>query len=218
MFIGHYALAFAAKRAAPRTSLGATFLAAQFADLLWPILLIAGVEQVLIAPSGNPFLNLQFVRYPWSHSLLMDCIWGALIGLLYAGATRDRRGALVVALLVPSHWLLDWVVHIPDLPLTPTGSAREGLGLWRSPVATIIVESAMLVVGVVLYARTTTASDHIGRYGFAALVLLLAALYIASLVSPPPPTAQAIGWGGLIGWPLTLLPWWVDRHRAALSG
>ena len=214
MFIGHYAVAFAAKRAAPRTSLGATFFAAQFADLLWPILLLAGIEQVRVAPSGNPFLNFQFVSYPWSHSLLMDVVWGALIGLLYAAATRDRRAALIVALLVPSHWLLDWIVHIPDLPLTPTGSAREGLGLWQSPVASIVIESTMLVLGAALYARTTTARDRIGRYGFAGLVLLLAAMYVASVVSPPPPTLQAIGWGALIGWPLTLLPWWVDRHRA----
>ncbi len=217
MFIGHFGLAFAAKRAAPRTSLGVTFLAAQFADMLWPILLLAGVEEVRIAPTGNPFLNLEFVSYPWSHSLLMDLLWGALLGILYAAATRDRRGALVVALLVPSHWLLDWVVHIPDLPLTPSGSAREGLGLWRQPMITIAIESAVFLAGAAIYARTTAARDHIGRFGFASLVVLLVVMYVASLVSPPPPTPNALAWGALIGWPLTLLPWWVDRHRVASS-
>jgi hypothetical protein len=80
MFIGHFAVAFAAKRAAPRTSLGTTFVAAQFADLLWPLLLLFGWEQVRIAPNQNPFLTLEFTKYPWSHGLVTELVWGAAFG------------------------------------------------------------------------------------------------------------------------------------------
>jgi hypothetical protein len=213
VFIGHYALAFAAKRASKQTSLGATFFAAQFADLLWPILLLLGIERVRIVAASNPFLNLEFVSYPWSHSLIMDLGWGLLLGLAYAAVTGNRRGAVVVGLLVPSHWLLDLIVHLPDLPLAPGSAVREGLGLWNSPASTVALEGVMFTAGVLLYARATTARDRIGKFGLVGLVVLLIALYGASLISPPPQSVTALGWGAAIGWPLTLLPWWVDRHR-----
>src|SRR3954470_21958054 len=133
MFIGHFAVAFAAKRVAPRTSLGATFVAAQLVDLLWPIFLLLGWEQVRITPSANPFLVLDFTSYPWSHSLAMGLVWGAAFGALYFAVTKYGRGALVVGLLVPSHWILDFFAHRPDLPLYPGGAERLGLGLWNNP-------------------------------------------------------------------------------------
>jgi hypothetical protein len=213
MFIGHFAVAFAAKRVAPRPSLGLTFVAAQLADLLWPIFLLVGIEQVRIAPGTNPFLNLEFTSYPWSHSLLTELVLGAMLAGLYALPTRDARGALVLFALVPSHWVLDWIAHVPDLPLAPGASARFGLGLWRNPTATIVVEMILYVVGVAIYARSTQAIDKRGRYGFWALVVTLLAMYALSIVSPPPPTVTALATGALIGWPLGLWPWWVDRHR-----
>lgn len=214
MFIGHFAVAFAAKRVSPRTSLGTTFLAAQLVDLLWPILLLFGWEQVRITANTNPFLVLDFTRFPWSHSLLMGVVWAIALGALYFAFTRNGRGAVVVALLVPSHWVLDLVVHIPDLTLYPGGSARFGFGLWRNPLATIVVELALFVAGVLVYARSTRARDRVGRYAFWALAAFLVLLYAASSTSPPPPSVKALAWTALIGWPLTLWPWWVDRHRS----
>lgn len=213
MFIGHFAVAFAAKRAAPRTSLAVTFVAAQFADLLWPIFLLLGWEQVRIAPMGNPFLTLQFTRYPWSHSLEMNVLWAAVFGVVYFAVTRNANGAAILPLVVLSHWVLDLVTHRPDLPLSPTGLSRAGLGLWNHPAATIIVECAMLAGGVAIYSRVTQPRDRQGRFGLWALVAFLLALYAASLVSPPPPSTTALAWSALIGWPLALWPWWVDRHR-----
>jgi hypothetical protein len=214
MFIGHFGLAFAAKRAASRTSLGTTFVAAQLADLFWPILLLVDAEQVRIAPnSQNPLLTLDFVSYPWSHSLATELVAGATLGALYFALTRYRRGAIVVALLVPSHWVLDLIVHIRDLPLYPGGASRFGFGIWRNPVATVIVELIVYSAGVWIYARTTQARDRIGQYGLWALVVLLLGLYAASF-GPPPPSVKALAWTALIGWPLWALPWWVDRHRS----
>jgi len=213
MFIGHFAVAFAAKRAAPRTSLGVTFAAAQLVDMLWPIFLLLGWEQVRIEPNANPFLTLDFTSYPWTHSLAMGVVWGAVFGGLYFAVTKYKRGAIVVALLVPSHWVLDAVVHQPDLPLYPGGTARIGLGLWSSPQAAIIVEAILFLAGVTAYATVTQARDRIGRYGLVALAAFLVLLYVASIVGPPPPNVTVLAWTALVGWPLILWPWWVDRHR-----
>jgi hypothetical protein len=215
MFIGHFGLAFAAKRAAPRTSLGTTFVAAQLADLFWPIFLLVGTEQVRNErASPNPFLTLDFLRYPWSHSLVTELVAGAAFGALYFALTRYKAGAIVVGMLVPSHWLLDFVVHVPDLPLYPGGAARFGLGLWRNPVVTVIVELIVYFAGVTAYARATQAKDRVGRFGLWSLVAFLLALYAASF-GPPPPSVKALAWTALIGWPLWAWPWWVDRHRRA---
>ena len=215
MFIGHFAVALAAKRVAPRTSLGATFVAATLVDLLWPIFLLRGWEEVRVTTNTNPFLMLAFIRYPWSHSLLMGVVWGIALGAVYFSFTRNGRGAVAVGLLVPSHWILDLVVHNPDLTLYPGGSARFGFGLWRNPLATIVVELVLFVAGVLVYARSTRARDRVGRYAFWALTAFLVLLYVASSTSPPPPNELALAWTALIGWPLTLWPWWVDRHRDA---
>jgi hypothetical protein len=213
MFIGHFALAFAAKRVSPRTSLATTFVATQLVDLLWPIFLLLGWEQVRITPNPNPFLVLEFTKFPWSHSLLMGAVWGIALSILYYAFTRNRRGAVVVGLLVPSHWVLDLVVQMPDLSLYPGGSVRFGFGLWRNPLATIVVEAVLFLTGVFVYSRVTSPRDRVGRYVFGALVVFLGLLYAASITSPPPPSAKALAWTALVGWPLTLLPWWVDRHR-----
>src|ERR1044071_309040 len=138
MFLGHFAVGMAAKRAAPRVSLAALFAAAQFADLLWPILVGTGIEAVRIDPGNTAFTPLDFVSYPYSHSLLTLLIWGVLFGLLCAFATGDRRAFIVVAALVVSHWLLDWITHRPDMPLYP-GGAKLGLGFVDSVAATITV-------------------------------------------------------------------------------
>src|SRR5919112_1422767 len=140
MFLGHYGLAFAAKRAAPRASLGILTFAAQFLDELWPILLLAGLEQVRIVPGYMAASPLEFTSYPISHSLLMAIVWGALIGALYFAARRFGRAAWVVGLLVVSHWFLDLPMHAADLPLTPGSGAKFGWGLWNSITATYIIE------------------------------------------------------------------------------
>jgi len=213
MVIGHFAVAFASKRVAPRTSLGLTFIAAQLVDLLWPIFLLLGWEQVQITPNTNPLLNLTFTHYPWSHSLLMGVVLGVVLGALYFAVTRYSRGAIVIALLVPSHWVLDLIVHERDLSLYPGGPARYGFGLWSNLNVTLLVEGALFLAGVIAYARVTQPRDHVGRYGLWTLAMFLVGLYLASLFSPPPPNTTALAWAALIGWPLMLWPWWVDRHR-----
>ena len=155
MFLGHFAVAFAARPAAPSVSL------------------------------GTP---LDFVHYPWTHSLLMCALWAAAFGLLYLLIRGNRRGAVVVGAGVLSHWLLDFLVHRPDLPLAPFSETRWGLGIWNSIPATLAIEGALFTAALAYYVRRTR------------------------------PSVQAIAWAGLTGGIITaLLGYWLDRHRALRS-
>lgn len=215
MFLGHYAAAMAAKEAAPRASLGTFILAAQFLDLIWPPLLLLGLEHVRVDPGNTAFTPLDFASYPISHSLLAVVGWGALIAGIYWMARRRPRAALVVGALVVSHWFLDAVVHRPDLPLIPGGDAVAGLGLWNSVPATLIIELLLFGAGIWLYTRATRAVDAAGRWGFWSLVALLAVIYFGNAFGPPPPGEREIAVVSLTLW--LLVPWgyWVDRHREA---
>jgi len=161
MFIGHFALAFATKRVEPSVSLGTYFAAAQLPDVLWPCFLLAGVEHVTIAPGSTAFTPLRFDSYPVSHSLLTVIGWGALMGGLHWWRKRRLRAAVTIALLVVSHWVLDWVTHRPDMPLTPWSPLKLGLGLWNSVVGTLVVESTLFVGGVCLYLSANAALPEI---------------------------------------------------------
>ena len=213
MFIGHFAVGFAAKPLAPRASLGTLMTAPLLLDLLWPVFLLLGFEQVRIVPGDSAFLTLDLYHYPWSHSLLMSVVWGALFALLYRARTNYMRGAVVVALGVVSHWVLDYVTHRPDMPLVPGVGIKLGLGLWNSVPATIAVEVAMFGSGLGFYLRTTRAKDRVGSFALGAFVVLLLLLYIANAFGPPPPSAEMLRRVGLVVW--LFVPWvyWIDRHR-----
>lgn len=213
MFLGHYAIALAAKKPAPATGLGTMILAAQLVDLLWPVLLLAGLEEVAIVPGVTTVSPLDFVRYPYTHSLLAVLGWGVLFGGVYFLLRRDGRGAWVAGAAVLSHWVLDLVVHRPDLPLYPDGAPRVGLGLWNSVPGTLVVEFGLLAAGAAVYLRTTTARDRTGRIALWALLAVLVLVYALSLVGPLPPSPQAVAVAALAGW--LFVPWgyWIDRHR-----
>lgn len=214
MFIGHYALAFGAKKVAPSVSLGTTFLACQLADLLWPTFLMLGLETVEIDPGNTLVTPLNFVSYPYSHSLVMVVAWSVLFALAYRAVRGRHRAAIVtVAALEISHYVLDLVTHRPDLPITPTGSLRLGFGLWNYPAAALALEIALFLIGTTLYLSVTRARDAIGRIGLWALVVVLVAIYFSALYGPPPPSPAAIAAAGQLLWVFVLWAYWVDRHR-----
>lgn len=213
MFIGHYAVALASKRAAPNTSLGTLFLSAQLVDLLWSIFLLIGVENVRIAPGMTAFTPLDFYDYPFSHSFVGSIVWSLALGLLYFAFRRYPRGAWIVGLCVFSHWILDAIVHRPDLPLMPGRSIYIGFGLWNSMVCSIAVEFGIFLIGLALYLRTTVAQGRIGKYGLWSLVLVLVIIWIANIFGPPPPSVKAIAVAGNASLLFVLWAFWVDRHR-----
>ena len=213
MFIGHIALAFAAKRVTPRVSLAMLLVAAQWADILWPVLLAFGVEQVRIDPGNTAFTPLDFVSYPYSHSLAALVVWGTVVGSVYRGIAGGRRTFALLGALVVSHWVLDCVTHRPDMPLYP-GSEKYGLGVWNSIPATVVLETAMYAGGLWIYMRSTRARDRIGRWAFRSLAAVLMVIYSANLFAGPPPSVDALWQAAIIGASLlTLWAWWADRHR-----
>lgn len=216
MFIGHIGLALAAKRVAPKPSLGTTCLAAQLPDGLWPIFLLLGWEQVRIVPGITAVTPLLFVSYPYTHSLVACALWGSLLGGAYYALRRDARGAFWLWALVISHWLLDFVSHRADMPLWP-GSERYGLGLWYSLPATLVVEFALFAFGARMYARVTWPRDRLGTILFVAFVAVLAIIYLMSVFGPPPPSVEALAWSGLLGWLFLAWAYWIDRRRELAS-
>jgi membrane-bound metal-dependent hydrolase YbcI (DUF457 family) len=215
MFIGHFAVALAAKSRAPRPSLGTYVAAAQLLDLLWPVLLLAGVEHVEIRPGDTAVTPLAFVSYPWSHSLLMTLVYAAAAACAYYALARDRAAALFLGAAVASHWLLDALTHRPDLPLTPASSALVGAGLWNSVGATLAVEIAMFAGGAWLYFRRTRPLDRTGSVVPVLLLSLLGLIYLANVFSPePPPGETIIAWSAMGMWLFVAAAAWGDRHRA----
>ena len=213
MFIGHFGVGFAAKRVAPRLSLGTAFLAAQWVDLAWPTFLLLGWETVRIQPGATAATPLVFEHYPWTHSLVGAIGWGVVLGAVYALLRKDARNAIVVGLLVVSHWLLDALVHAPDLPLTPGGTARIGLGLWNSVPATLAIEVPIFALGAWLYARCTWSRlDRAGRWALGGLVAFLALIHAGNLLGSPPPSATAIAWVGQAQWLLVAWGYGVESR------
>ena len=207
-------MAFAAKRIAPKTSLGTLTAAATLLDLIWPIFLLLGIEHVRVKLGATKFTPLDFYDYPWTHSLVMSIGWGVAFGAIYFARTRYARGAVLVALCVVSHWVLDLIVHRPDLPLWP-GGPKFGLGLWNYPRATMAIEFTMYV-GARLHCRNSTRPrDRTGSIAFWAFVVALACIYISVAVGPPPPDARTVAIMALRAWLLPFWAGWFDRHREA---
>ncbi len=219
MFIGHFAVAFGAKRAAPAVSLGTLFLACQLADLVWPVLVLAGIEKFKVDPGATVVTPLDFIHYPYSHSLLALVLWGAAFGLVYKLLRRSLWTApMVVAAVVVSHWVLDYATHRPDMPVTFASPQKVGLGLWSSLPGTLIVELLLFGIGVALYLRTTAPRNRTGTVAFSALITFLLVVYVANLFGPPPPSEGAVVWGAMAMWLIVAWGYWVDRHRQLRLG
>jgi hypothetical protein len=214
MFIGHHGVAFAAKAAAPRASLGVFFLATMWLDLVWPVLVLGNIEIVRIVPGLMRMSPFDFVFFPYSHSLFFAVIWALVFNAVYGYITRDWQVGALAGLVVLSHWFLDVLVHRPDLTLFP-GSGKFGLGLWNSMAGTLALEFLFFGLGLFLYFRATRAKDWVGAWGLYALSAFLAFLYLSTLVSPPPPNPHVLAWGGLATVIMVVWAWWVDGHREA---
>jgi hypothetical protein len=214
MFIGHFALGLAAKPAAPKVSLGALFLACQLLDLVWPVLVLTGIERVSVKPGMTAFTPLDFEYYPWSHSLVAAVILACLAAVVAFAWRRAWRSGLVLGGLVLSHWVLDWISHRPDLPLVPGGSTRVGVGLWDTVAGTMVVELGLFGLGLGLYLRSRGPRTKAARVGFVALIGFLMLVYLANAFGPtPPPTTPgaAIAGPALAMWILVLWAALVDR-------
>jgi len=213
MFVGHFAVALAAKKATPRLSLPLLFAAVSFLDILWPLFIVLGVEHARITPGFTAASPLDLYDFPISHSLVTSLLWSALWGAPLFLRQRMREG-LVIAGCVFSHYVLDFVTHKPDLPLVPGGGARLGLGLWDHLWPAVVIEGALFVAGIVVYLRATRATGRAGTIGFALFMLVLGASWLSGVFGPPPPNIMVLAVSALVAIPVFLLwAWFVDRRR-----
>lgn len=215
MFLGHYGLALGAKKIAPKVSIGTFALASLLIDLIWPVLLLLDVEEVVIKPGITVVSPFDFTNYPYTHSLLAVTIWAVLFAVIFFVWRRSSKASILLGGLVLSHWLLDFLVHRPDLALLPRESTRVGIGLWNSLGATLMLEFGIFIAGLFIYWNSTHSRNRQGRYLIWVTSLLLISIYLASVFGPPPPDARMIGVGGLGQWLFVGLFYWIDRNRKA---
>lgn len=213
MFIGHFAVGFAVKKINPKPSLGTYFLAAQFLDLLWPTLLLLNIESANIVSDSTTPVPLVFTHYPFSHSLLFVFGWSVLLGSIYFLYRKDYGAAFIIGCCVLSHWILDLIVHVPDLPLYPGSSPLLGIGLWEYKIPALVIESLLFVTGVIMYLKATTAINKKGLYGTWALIIFLFIIHIMNSFGPPPPNIESVAWVGQMQWLFVLWAYWIDHNR-----
>jgi len=216
MLIGHYAPAFVVKSVEKTIPLWLLFLATLLLDIAWAFLVLLGIEKVRIVPGITASNPLDLYYLPFTHSLLAALVWSGIAFAVYKGLPKfrgTRRAAVLVGVVVFCHWVLDLLVHRPDLPLY--GDVfKMGLGLWNYPVPALVLEAGLLVGGIFLYLRSTTATSRGGKYGMAVFGLVMLLLQVGLSSGPPPPSPQALA--------LTMLPFyfcsagivfWLERKR-----
>lgn len=216
MFIGHFGVGLAAKKIDSKPSLGTLFLASQFIDLLWPVFLLIGIEKVQIEKGNTAVTPLNFISYPYSHSLFGVLIWAILFGAIYYLLKKNFRTSLLLGLLVLSHWILDLFTHRPDLQLLPWSDFKMGFGLWNSVPLTIIIEGSIFILGAYFYLSATKSENKKGKYGLWGLLIFLTLIYVMNIVGTPPSDTNAIAIIGLFQWLLAAWAYWIDRNRSAV--
>ncbi len=202
MFAGHLAAGLALKKVDRKINLGWLFFAALFHDFLLGILVLLGIEQIIIPVDFAQKHYLSFI-FPYSHSLVASVIWSLLaFGITYAvlprWTSRERvRAGLALSLAVFSHFVFDWIVHVPDLPLWSDASPKIGLGLWNNLPLALILEVALVVVGFVFYLVTVKPKSNLNRYGLGILLLVVSSMTVMGQLlaeTPPPATGAAMSW------------------------
>ena len=209
MFTGHYSVSFAGRAAEKRIPLWLLFIAVQFIDVLWSIFVLLGIEKVRIVPGITASNALDLYYMPYTHSLLGALCWSALAYVVcqLVPSLRGRRIGLILAAAVFSHWILDLIVHRPDLPLYDS-VGKMGFGLWNYRGAAFVLEMAVLIGGAALLYRTAA---HKAR--LAGFVVFLAAFQVfGTFFLPPPPSDHAAATSALVSYVvLALVAWWVER-------
>ncbi|MGI9040197.1 MAG: hypothetical protein ACR2HK_03665 [Gemmatimonadales bacterium] len=218
MFLGHFGVALAVKRLEPKISLGSLFLAVQLADLLWGCFVLLGWEHARIIPGYTVVTPLQFYDYPLSHSLLAAVGWALVAAAMYySWPTRDTsrhwQAAALVGLAVLSHYLLDVLVHAPDLPVSGNDSQKLGFGLWNNLGATLALELLVFGAGLAIYVAFRSHRHPVRPVRLALLVVVLLVTYFASLRGPLPPSMTVVA-ASSIGFFLlaAILAGWADQR------
>ena len=214
MHVGHFAVGLLAKRVEPQVSLGTFMLAALLVDLLWCVFMIAGLEHVRFGTGLGAANYADAYDIALSHSLIMNAVWAAALSSAYLLWRRYLRGAVVLFIVVLTHWVLDAIAHRPDMPLAPGVSKYFGLGLWTNIPATIFFEGGLWLIAIVLYARSTYPRSLWGRFFFWAAILLFTLLWYNNIAGPPPPNPNTAPIASFIYFSLVVAwAYWMNRLR-----
>ena len=214
MFIGHYAIGLAARRPNHFPSLAVLFIAVQLLDLIWPVLVLSGVETFRIQEGNTVMTPLDFTSYPYSHSLMMSIVWGILFAILYFVITRNKKGSFILILLVISHWVLDFLTHKPDLQLTPFSETRVGLGLWNHPTVELLLETALFITGTFFYFVRMKPKRKVAFWSLIAVFLII---HFVNVFGPTPPSINAVAWSANLMWLFVLWALWLERSKPQSS-
>jgi hypothetical protein len=216
MFVGHYAASLALKSVNKKASLGMLFLAVQLVDIIFFPLVLLGVERFNIIENFTQSTHFELEYMPYTHSLLASFIWAGLIYAIYRFTSgKTKIVALVMGIAVLSHWFLDLIVHTPDLPLWSDASMKVGFGLWDNAIATYTLEALLLIAGIWIYLRATTALTGTGKYAmgiFVAVMLLINAVNIFGPLVDSSKLAMAVS-TLILYFLFAIIAQWLDGKR-----
>jgi hypothetical protein len=195
MFVGHYGPSFAIKSVRPEIPMWMLFVAVQLVDVAWAMLILLGVEKARIVPGITASNPLDLYYMPFTHSLVAVILW-SVAAALFAWPLLGLAipvAAVWIGVAVLSHWVLDLVVHRPDLPLYDD-TMKVGLGLWNYPAFAFSVEAVILFSGMALYLRVTEPINSLGRIGLPAFGVVMLAIQTYVFFGPLPasPATAAI--------------------------
>jgi hypothetical protein len=219
MFVGHYGPSFAIKSLRPAIPLWLLFIAVQLVDVLWAVLVLLGVEKVRIVPGITASNPLDLYYMPYTHSLVAAFFWSVIAAVVvwFLRRVATRSVAVWIGVAVFSHWVLDFLVHRPDLPLYDD-TMKVGLGLWNYPAIALSLEAALLFGGMILYLRRTTAINVIGRVGPPVFGVAMLAIQSYVFFGPPPVSASAAAMTALVSYVVfALLAEWLARQRRLIT-
>jgi hypothetical protein len=215
MFIGHYGPSFAIKAIRPAIPLWLLFMAVQLVDVAWAVLVLLGIEKVRIVPGITASNPLDLYYMPYTHSLAAAVLWAvaAIVLCKFLPGVRTWSAAAWIGLAVLSHWVLDWLVHRPDLPLYDD-TMKVGLGMWNYPAIALLLEALLLFGGMIMYLRRTKAVNAIGRFGPPIFGILMLAIQCYVFFGPPPISPGAAAITALVAYvAFAAVAQWLGRQR-----
>lgn len=215
MFIGHYGPAIAIKAIRPAIPIWLLFIAVQLVDIAWAVLVLLGIEKVGIVPGITASNPLDLYYMPYTHSLAAAVLWALAAIVLCKLLPRVQvwSTARWIGLAVVSHWVLDLLVHRPDLPLYDD-TMKMGLGLWNYPAIALALEATLLFGGMAMYLKRTTAINVVGRFGPPVFGILMLSIQCYVFFGPPPSSSNAAATTALISYfVFAAVAHWLDRQR-----
>lgn len=214
MFVGHYGVSFAFKSLEKPLPLWLLFIAVQFVDVLWAIFVPLGIEKVRITPGITASNPLDLYYMPYSHSLVAVLLWSsaAFIGFKITGR-HATFAAFLLAAAVFSHWVLDLIVHRPDLPLYDD-TYKMGFGVWNYPALALALEAGFLFGGMFLYLRSTRAVSRLGKFGMPVFGIVLLAIQAVIFFGSPPSSPSAAALTAILSYVVfAAVAYWLESKR-----